>query len=194
AGAGAGAGAAANPGSNSDAYLRVKGVKGLPPRALAAFRELYRWREGVAERDDRAPFRVIGADHLLAVSRTLPTTAADLERIRGLPASLARRHGAALLSAVARAQALADSDLPRVPRAARPPRDPGLDERVDRLKAARNRVAATLGLDPGVLCGGKTLEAVARAHPKHRAGLSQVGELRRWQVDVLGDALLEALR
>ncbi|MGH7605718.1 MAG: ribonuclease D, partial [Gemmatimonadales bacterium] len=38
-----GAGATGGPGgSNSDAYLRVKGVKALPPRALAAFRELYR--------------------------------------------------------------------------------------------------------------------------------------------------------
>jgi len=51
-----------------------------------------------------------------------------------------------------------------------------------------------LNVDPGVLCGRTTLEAVARAATKDRAGLAQVGELRRWQADVLGDALLEALR
>jgi hypothetical protein len=44
-----------------------------------------------------------------------------------------------------------------------------------------------------VLCGRGTLEAVARAHPKDRAGLTQVGELRRWQLGVLGDALLATL-
>ena len=182
------------PGGDTDGYLRVKGAKGLTPRALAAFRELHRWRETMAERDDKAPFRVIGNDSLLAVSRALPVAPADLARIKELPSSLAKRHGTALLEAVARARALPEQDLPRVERAPRPPKDSDFDNRVERLKAARNRVAATLGVDPGVLCGRTTLEAVARAAPKDRAGLAQVNELRRWQIDVLGDALLEALR
>ena len=181
-------------GGDTDGYLRVKGAKGLPSRNLAAFRELHRWRETVAEREDKAPFRVIGNDSLLAVSRALPATQADLPRIKELPASLARRHGAVLLEGVARARALPESELPRLERTPRPPKDPGFDERVERLKAARNRIAAELGLEPGVLCGRTTLEAVARARPKDRAGLAQIGELRRWQIDVLGDALLEAAR
>jgi len=179
---------------DTDGYLRVKGAKGLPPRSLAAFRELHRWRETVAERDDKAPFRVIGNDSLLAVSRALPVKAADLAGLKDLPASLARRHGDALLEAVARACALPESELPRLERSARPPKDPDFDSRVERLKAVRNRIAAELQIDPGVLCGRTTLEAVARAVPKDRAGLAQVGELRRWQANVLGDALLEALR
>ena len=179
---------------DTDGYLRVKGAKGLPPRALAAFRELHRWRETVAEQDDKAPFRVIGNDSLLAISKGLPTTAADLAKLKEVPASLARRHGAALLEAVARARALPERDLPHLERSPRPPKDPDFDGRVERLKALRNRVAAELKIDPGVLCGRSTLEAVARAAPKDRAGLAQVGELRRWQADVLGDAMLEALR
>jgi ribonuclease D len=179
---------------NTDGYLRVKGAKALPSRGLAAFRELHRWRETVAEREDKAPFRIIGNDALLALSRALPPSLPDLSRIKELPASLARRHGPALLDAVARARAMPEQDLPRLERSARPPKDPDFDARVERLKAVRNRVATELGLDPGVLCGRTTFEAVARARPKDRAGLAQVGELRRWQIDVLGDRLLEALR
>lgn len=181
-------------GADSDAFLRVKGAKGLRPRSLAAFRELQRWRETVAAREDKAPFRIIGNDALLAVSRALPSAAAELGHVRELPASLARRHGPALLDAVARARALPDSDLPRPERPARPQKDPGFDERLERLKAARNRVASELGIDAGVLCGRTTLEAVARARPNDRAGLGHITELRRWQVDILGDALLAALR
>ena len=179
---------------DTDGYLRVKGAKGLPPRGLAAFRELHRWRETIAERDDKAPFRVIGNDSLLAVSKALPSTPSDLAGLKELPGSLARRHGAALLEAVARARALPESELPRLERSARPPKDPNFDTRVERLKGVRNRVAAELKIDPCVLCGRTTLEAVARVAPKDRAGLAQVGELRRWQSEVLGDALLEALR
>jgi len=88
---------------------------------------------------------------------------------------------------------LDDEALPRIERSARTRKDPAFDARVDRLKAVRNRVAKELGLDPGFLCGRGTLEAVARAGPKDRAGLAQVGELRRWQIAVLGDALLATL-
>ncbi len=179
----------------ADAYLRIKGAKALAPRQLAALRELYRWRETLAAEQDRATFRIIGNDALLAVARTLPRAPADLSDLGGLPATLAGRHGPALLAAVRRALELPEAELPRRERLPREPRDPAAEARVERLKAARNRVAAELALDPGVLCGRTTLEAVARAQPlpNDRAGLARVGELRRWQIDVLGDALLAAL-
>jgi ribonuclease D len=185
----------ATPGEDdTDGYLRLKGSKGLSPRSLAALREVHRWRESVAEREDKAPFRIIGNDALLSVSRSLPTTRADLAHVKDLPVSLARRHGDALLDAVARAKALTESELPRLERQPRPHKDPGFDAHLEKVKAVRNKVAAELGLEPGVLCGRTTLEAVVRARPLNREGLEKIGELRRWQIDVLGDALLEVLR
>lgn len=181
-------------GAEDDGYLRLKGAKGLSPRSLAALRLLHRWRDSVAEREDRAPFRIIGNDALLAVSRALPATRAELGHVQDLPSSLARRHGEALIDAVGRARALPESELPRLERRPRTPKDPGFDARLERAKAARNRVAAELGLDPGVLCGRTTLEAVVRARPINRAALEQVAEIRHWQIDVLGEALLEAVR
>src|SRR6267142_461258 len=165
-----------------DAFLRVKRAKTLAPRQLAALRELYRWREAQGAELDRATFRIIGNDALLAVAKALPRAPAELSGIAALPPSLAARHGPALLDGVRRALALPESELPRVERAPRQARDPAVEARVERLKAARNRAAAELGLDPGVLCGRSTLEAVARAQPppNDRAGLSRIGELRRW--------------
>ncbi len=178
-----------------EAWLRVKGVRILPPRQLAAFRELHRWREEAARRDDRAPFRIIGNEALLAVARALAATPAALAAIptTALPRSLAQRHGPALVDVVRRALALAETDLPRPERSPRWPRDPDFDARVERLKAARNAAAERLALDPGVLCGRPLLAAVARARPIDGAGLAAIDELRRWQVEVLGDALLRAL-
>jgi len=182
-------------GGGADAFLRIKGAKALPPRQLAALRELYRWREAVAAEQDRATFRVIGNDALVAVARALPRSIAELQGLGQVPAALAARHGAALLDGVRRALAFDDADLPRVERTPRLPRDASVEARVERLKVARNRVAQELGLEPGVLCGRSTLEAVARAQPvpNDRAGLARIGELRRWQIEALGDALLAAL-
>ena len=176
-----------------DAFLRIKGAKALSPRQLTALRELYGWREAVAAEQDRATFRIMGNDALLAVAKSLPRTAADLGDIAGLPRTLAARHGPTLLQSVARALALPESGLPRLERPRRQPRDPSVEARVERLKAARNRVAAELGLDPGVLCGRATLEAAARAQPRDRAGLARIEGLRRWQIELLGDELLGAL-
>lgn len=179
----------------AEAFLRIKGAKALPPRQLAALQEIYRWRETLAAEQDRATFRIIGNEALLAVAKALPRTPADLAKVAGLPPALADRHGTPLLEAVARALQAPERDLPRPEHPARQRRDPAAEARVERLKAVRNRVAAELGLDPGVLCGRSTLEAVARSEPlpKDRAGLARVGELRRWQIEALGDALLGAL-
>src|SRR5439155_3629393 len=99
-------------GGEEEAYLRLKGAKGLSTRSLAALRLLHRWRDTVAEREDKAPFRIIGNDALLAVSRALPAARADLGHIRELPSSLARRHGDALLHAVQQAKSLPETALP----------------------------------------------------------------------------------
>jgi len=177
----------------ADGYLRIKGARTLTGRQLAALRELYRWRDELAARQDRATFRIVDNEVLLATSRALPTTLDALGATTGVPAAHVRRHGADLVAGVQRALALSEDALPRIERVPRPPKDPAFDARVERLKAARNRVATELGLEAGVLCGRPTLEAVARAHPNDRAGLAQLGELRRWQVEALGDALLAAL-
>ena len=181
-------------GGDEDTYLRLKGARALAPRNLAALRLLHRWRDTIAEREDKAPFRIVGNDALLALSRALPGSVADLVNVRELPPSLARRYGPALLEGVAQAKRLSEPELPRLARQARPTKDRGFDARLENLKVARNRIALELALDPGVLCGRTTLEAVARARPTSREALAQITELRRWQVDVLGEAFLEALR
>lgn len=181
-------------GNGGEAYLRIKGAKALHPRQLAALRELVAWRDGVAAERDTALFRIIGNEALLAVSQALPRSADALSGIRGLPASLARRYGPALVTAVGRALLLPEHELPKRERGPRVARDPELETRVERLKTARNAVAQQLAIDPGVLCGKSTLEVIARARPGDRAALAEVGDLRRWQVDVLGEALLQALQ
>jgi ribonuclease D len=177
----------------TDAFQRIKGAKALQPRQLAALRELVLWRDGVAAERDTALFRIIGNESLLAVSAALPSSPDALRGIRALPSSLARRYGPALVEAVGRALALPEEALPKRERGPRQQRDPELEARVERLKTARNAVAQRLGLDPGVLCGKATLEAIARARPRDRDGLAAVDDVRQWQVEVLGEAVLQAL-
>ena len=72
--------------------------------------------------------------------------------------------------------------------------DLAYEERLERLKAARNRLAQEYELAPGVVCPNGTLEAIARLDPKTTADLGRVTELRRWQLGEFGGELLQALR
>jgi ribonuclease D len=184
----------AQPNGEEPAYLRIRGAKALKGRELAVLRELYQWRDAVAQRADKATFRILNNDPLLAMARTAPRDLEALKAIPGISAEQAERRGRELLAAVERGLAVPERDLPRIPRAPRRVHDPAFDERLERLKTARNRLAIELELAPGVLCPNGTLEAVARANPKDLDGMSAIPELRRWQLSTIGAELLQALR
>ncbi len=179
--------------TNGDAALRLKGARALSRRGLAVLQELWHWRESVAAELDRASFRVLSNEALLVAADTAPRSAEALKAIRGVSERLLETRGEAILASIERGLAVPDRDLPRFPRGERRVNDPAFDRRVERLKTTRNAAAESLGLDPGVLCPKGTLEAVARAHPTSAAGLGQIPEVRKWQVELLGGDFLKAI-
>ncbi len=176
------------------AFLRLKGARDLTRRELALLRELVAWRDRVARERDRSTFRVAGNDVLFELARSAPRTAEALGATKGLSRAILENETEAILVAIGRGLAVPEHELPRFPRGPRWDRDPDFDERVVRLKAVRDRVAAQLELDPGVLCGRERLESIARRRPDSVESLADVPELRRWQIELLGADFVEALR
>lgn len=181
------------PEEGEPAWLRMKGAKALRGRALAVLREVFEWRDATAKKADKAAFRIINNEPMLAIAKDPPATLADLRAIAGVGHDLVERRGRELLAAVQRGLAVAESDLPRIERLPRRAADPAFDARLERLKAARNREAARLDLPPGVVCPNGTLETIARVLPGSQAELERVPGLRRWQAAEVGTALLAAL-
>jgi len=176
-------------------FLRIKGAKTQPPRTLAVLKALYEWREEQARAQDRAPFRILGNEALMAVARAAPTGRASLARIRGLPTTARRRFGDDLLAAVHQGRETPPEQMPMVERAGRGRPSRRVERCVTRLKALRARRADELGLEVGVLCPNGTLYAIARAEPVETAGLDALTDLRRWQREALGEeTLLGAVR
>ncbi|HET7585036.1 MAG TPA: ribonuclease D [Gemmatimonadaceae bacterium] len=180
--------------SAGDAFLRLKGARDLSRRELAILRELVAWRDRVAAEVDRATFRVMSNEALFAIAREAPRELSALEQIKGVPRGLAARRGDEMLNAVRLGLAVPESELPRFPRAPRWERDPDFDQRVARLRAVRDTAAHRLDLDPGVLCSRDRLEAIARRRPRTVEELAGVEDLRRWQVEQLGEELLRAVK
>jgi ribonuclease D len=185
----------AAPTAGDEGYLRIKNTRDLKPREMAALRELYEWREALAERRDVATFRVVGNDVLIAAARTLPRDVHELSQTKGIPGSIAERYGSDMAAAVQRALELTEAELPRRQRGPRrPPPDAEFDERVERLRRVRDAAAESLGLDRGFLMPRQQLEAIARQRPRTEAELMEVADMRRWQVEALGAPLLGELK
>jgi len=170
--------------------LRAKGARALTPRQLAIFRELYVWRAELAETLDRAAFRIVGNEALLALAAHPVSGLAELKQFRGVGRELAERRGSQVLAAIKRGLALPEDGLPRYPRPVRHRTEAAYVARLERLRAGRTALASRLELQPGVLAPNWLLERIAQRAPATLEQLGEVAEIRRWQVRELGESLL----
>jgi ribonuclease D len=181
---------------DEDPVVRVKGARDLGPREVTALREALAWRDRIAKARDRAPFRVAGDQALLEVVVRQPRTPDALSEVKGMNPALARQEGEELVERLARVAALPEADLAGYPR--RPRNGPGrmppdVDERAERLKQVRNRRADELKIDRGTMLPNAVLLEVARLEPRSGDELAAVPGMRKWQAEVLGEALIATL-
>jgi ribonuclease D len=180
--------------AEGEEYLALRGAGALRPAQLAVLRALWDWRDTRARELDRAPFRIVGNEVLVALARDCPTGLESLSRVPGVPPSIARRHGPEFVEVIRAARALREDQWPRPERRRRERPDPEIEERITRLKALRAERAPAVGLDPGLVCANAVLAAIARARPRTATDLDPVPDLRRWQREILGDrAILDAV-
>lgn len=181
------------PVDDEPAFLKMKGAKLLKPYQLAILREVHALRESVAERLDRAPFMVLGNEALLLLATDPPRSAREIGTRKGIGEKLVQRHGRELMAAVQRGLDQPKEEWPRVPKGKRWPRDNDYDDRLKRLKQARDRLTHENDLRLGIVASNQMLSEMARLLPGDRAALAAMPGMRRYQVENFGDALLAAL-
>ena len=110
------------PGPAEPGWLRLKGAKALKGRELAILRELWEWREGAARRADRATFRILNNEPMLAMAKHAAHGPGRPQGDSGRRAAdQAERRGRDILAAVRRGLELPETG----PAPARAPAAPG---------------------------------------------------------------------
>ncbi len=95
-----------------EAWRRLKSRSGNR-RFLAVLKEVARWRELASQQRDVPRSRILRDEALLEIAAHVPATIDDLARIRGLGRPIAEgKLGGEMLAAVARGQAMPESEAP----------------------------------------------------------------------------------
>ena len=167
----------------AQAWRRIRDYSRLSNARRAVLRRLAAWREEQARTHDRPRGWIVSDAALLELARRLPTDAAQLQRIPGLPVGTVRQQGALLLEQI-RAARTAPSDA-EPERAVRPPLTAA---QVKQIEAAMELVATRAQqrtIPPATVASRRDVEALL-------AGLDS--PLRRgWRAALVGRELQGSL-
>jgi ribonuclease D len=165
-----------------EAWRRVK-IRRPKPKTLAVLRELAAWRESVAMARDIPRNWVARDEVLVGVAQSLPSTAKDLSKVRGLKPQLASRDGETLLRAVREGLESPRDSWPEV--GPSKPRLSGHESLVALLQALLQQRCQAFGVSVPVVAKRAELDRIATEDSP------DIPALRGWRREVFGADALE---
>mgnify|MGYP005839595733 CR=1 FL=1 len=174
-------------------FLRFKGAGRVRPRSLAILEGLLRFRATEAERKDRPPFKIFSNKAILEIAKSRPLSVKKLSMLGVLSEKQIRMYGEGLAAVVRQGLDTPDEDLPVYPRKRAPAVHPRVPERVRMLKLWRDEKAESLSLDPSIVLNKALISAIAVRNPQTTAELAEVEEIRNWQIEAFGEAIVGVL-
>ena len=175
-----------NPRDPENAW-RLKGAGRLTRQQLAYLREVWRWRDGHAQRFNRPPFKIFGNQQIFELIQWAEAHPNEpLDKGPKLPRNIQGALLTTLAESVARAAALAPADCPELKRHERG-EAPSAESvaRADALRSACADIAKVLEISPSVLAPRAALEAVARSQARGIEEIMERGGLLRWQAELI---------
>jgi ribonuclease D len=138
-------------------WRKLRGLGSLDRRRLAVVRELFAWREGVAERQNRPARTVVRDDLVVEIARRLPKIDKDLSVLRGLP----RYDYAGILDAVRKGRDLPADEWPALPERDSDPPQVGLVASL--LMAVLGDICSRSALTQALTATNSDVKLLARA-------------------------------
>jgi ribonuclease D len=170
-------------------FARLPRIRSLSVAGQTVARELVRWREQLAQAQDRPVQSVLSDAALVEVAKRKPGSTEALTQVRGVNPDSLRRRGHDLIETVRRAQTLPAQGLPRQSRPpASDPEDAPLVALVEALVRAR---AAEAELAYELLASRSDLQAIVAA--RRSGSEADVRTLRGWRRELVGAELLALL-
>lgn len=87
-----------------DGHLRLRGAEKLSQTSLGVLEELFAYREHLARKTNKAPFRIMNNEFMVRLSKVMPESKDDLLRVKGLPSRFRGKEAASLLRLIKKAK------------------------------------------------------------------------------------------
>jgi ribonuclease D len=171
-------------------WRRVSGISGLGQRSLAIVRELWRWREAVAERRDCPTRRVLRDDLIIELAKRQTAEVKRIRAVRGMERGDLKRQLPRIADAIKRALALPEEQLPTRIRREPMPQLPVLGQF---LFSALGSICRQADLSPGLVGTPSDVRELVVYHAGQRKTKDPPLLARGWRAQVVGktfDALL----
>lgn len=166
-----------------NAWKRLK-MRARKPRELAVMQHVAQWREETARANDVPRGRVIRDDAIYDICSRQPTTMQKLSELRGLSRGFDKnRYGEGLLEAIAKAKAIPDEELPKIPRPKQAPE--GCQAATEMLKVLLKVTVEKYGVAAKIIATVDDLEKIAADDN------ADVSALKGWRKELFGTQALD---
>jgi ribonuclease D len=176
-------------------FRRIKGQSALSDSQRGALKQLYSWRDQLAQAMQRAPFRIVSDNTLLDLATTPPADTDELAERRGISEWLSREHGQAMLDAIARGRSQPSPVNPPRRRQETPTErmEPRQRDTLGRLKRWREREREERGVGLQAILPTAVLKDLVLNPPASLDDLAAVPRVGKARAARYGDALLRLL-
>ncbi|MBM3129681.1 MAG: ribonuclease D [Chloroflexi bacterium] len=176
-----------------DAYWNIKGARELDPPRLGVLRELFRWRDAQARKEDRPPFKIVPDATLLRIADARPPSPRALAHL-GISDFVMRRYSRPIVAAVTRGVSAPQTAHPQPRARAEDFLDYAARNRLGKLKEWRKARALARGVENDVVVSNEVLHQLALKNPRTLDALVAATGLGPWKTRAYGGEMLEVLR
>ena len=174
-----------------DNFWNLHGARDLTRRQQAILKELFVYREQVAQRTNLPLFKVLSDRTLVELAQLAPSGLAQLNGVHGMSNGQIRRRGAKILQAVQRGQV---APLPTRPRHNRKRTPDAVLNRYEKLHNWRKETAVSRGVESDVILSRQALWDIAGGNPSSMTALSKIKSIGEWRCQTYGEEILAVLQ
>jgi ribonuclease D len=172
-------------------WRRVSGLNGLKRRELAIARELWHWRDSLAESRDMPPKRVLRDDLIVELCKRKNTDPQQIAAVRGMQRSDLRHILPSIADAVERGLALPEDELPGGERHKAPP--PQLNVLGQFLATAVGGLCRQLEIAPSLVGTASDMRELLAYKLGHGQDDAPPTLTTGWRAEVVGDLIDDLL-
>ncbi len=172
-------------------WRRVSGLNGLKRRELAIARELWHWRDSLAESRDMPPKRVLRDDLIVELCKRKNTDPQQIAAVRGMQRSDLRHILPSIADAIERGLALPEDELPGGERHKAPP--PQLNVLGQFLATAVGGLCRQLEIAPSLVGTASDMRELLAYKLGHGQDDAPPTLTTGWRAEVVGDLIDDLL-